>query len=631
MAPREQVVMGKYVMFMDEASITGEGTSSICRNGVVKATKEPVAIKVYKTHKRKSMDKDNLKKFIRQVRVLQELEQPFVPPDDASLWSDELAATEPKDLFMHLIDFSKDASGNPAPDPTDGVMYLVTELGSYSLKDYIRQCRSKDKRLSRTHVLEIIHRILLLTAGLHAKGLVHLDLKPENLMLFGGQLKLIDVDGCVKKGAVISISDSSLSFSPCYCAPEWANFLIDDVDDPVITSAPALDVWSIGMTVCELITLEPVLRKTYASFMRNGLSQREAGFYFMDWLATLRIIDVPIPPAVGKLDPQLLHLVSGHLLSCDPGKRSTMCTALSHPVFAKDKQAEASALEKISEDDVHTFASMPQPSGPRRKRVEDESEKTRYKNKLWVLAAGAKIEDSDAWSFRDVWIHANGSICCFDEALNKSNVMIDGHHAHDSHLEKITSDIRPFSFKIVFEDNDQHIETVFSCDKAEDMDSWLHEIEQSKLRVMQTMHLGKSVAGVGRKFRVAAQNRRKAVGDEPLHDFQAKFQDTLWKVKTNGDMKKVDNWLVREMWLAANGSLVYHSKRDCKELIYYTADDMARATISVIDDQLSCMPFSFQVALPPVDGVEIAPGIFAARSQEQREYWMKEMANFHKD
>ncbi len=56
---------------------------------------------------------------------------------------------------------------------------------------------------------------MLVVAGLHAKGFIHLDLKPENLMLFDGMLKLIDVDGCVRIGTAISVSDSSLSFSPC--------------------------------------------------------------------------------------------------------------------------------------------------------------------------------------------------------------------------------------------------------------------------------------------------------------------------------------------------------------------------------------------------------------------------------
>merc|ERR1719191_1695390 len=107
-------------------------------------------------------------------------------------------------------------------------MYVVTELASYSLKDYFSLRRTDGRKLSKDSVHDVAKAIILVTAGLHAKGLVHLDLKPENLMLFSGVLKLIDVDGCVRIGTRVSITDSSLSFSPCYCAPEWARFILDD-------------------------------------------------------------------------------------------------------------------------------------------------------------------------------------------------------------------------------------------------------------------------------------------------------------------------------------------------------------------------------------------------------------------
>jgi len=33
------------------------------------------------------------------------------------------------------VDFVQDAKGEPAPDTTDGVMYVITEVAQYSLKD----------------------------------------------------------------------------------------------------------------------------------------------------------------------------------------------------------------------------------------------------------------------------------------------------------------------------------------------------------------------------------------------------------------------------------------------------------------------------------------------------------------
>lgn len=139
------------------------------------------------------------------------------------------------------------------------------------------------RRISKNFVLAV--------AVLHAKGLVHLDIKPENMMkaLIDenseksektksdekpekkdeksaqpsqapriGTWRLIDVDGCTHINTSISINDSSISFSPCYCAPEWAHFLIEDSD--TLRVADQLDVWSVGISLCELILLDAVLK-----------------------------------------------------------------------------------------------------------------------------------------------------------------------------------------------------------------------------------------------------------------------------------------------------------------------------------------------------------------------------------
>merc|ERR1719482_976972 len=192
----------------------GQGTSSICRKGTNSENKEQVAIKVYKeSSKNNSKTEDVMMlKFKRQVEVLSELQEPFAPVADKVLWHEALQTAKPSSLFMTLLDWSKDASG-PSQDPDDGVVYVVTELAQYSLKDYLALRREQCRQIPKDSVKSISRAIILVVAGLHAKGLVHIDLKPENLMMFNGRLKLIDVDGCVKYGSQVAISDSSISFS----------------------------------------------------------------------------------------------------------------------------------------------------------------------------------------------------------------------------------------------------------------------------------------------------------------------------------------------------------------------------------------------------------------------------------
>merc|ERR1719223_617618 len=114
----------------------------------------------------------------------------------------------------------------------------------------------------------ITEAVLLVMAGLHAKGLVQIDFKPENIMMFNGKLKLIDVDGCVQIGREVRIGDSSISFSLPYCSPELARFLVKGKSKSVLIK-PQLDVWSVGMTLCELVTLRPAMNQAFASFHRK--------------------------------------------------------------------------------------------------------------------------------------------------------------------------------------------------------------------------------------------------------------------------------------------------------------------------------------------------------------------------
>merc|ERR1719188_1451693 len=155
-------------------------------------------------------------------------------------------------------------------------------------------------------------------------------------MMFDGCLKLIDVDGCMKAGTTATVDDNSLSFTPCYCAPEWARFLVHP-DENTIQVVPALDGWSVGITICELAVLDPVLRPIFASFLKHGRTHRQAGFLFMDWLSNTS--DYAVPEGVTKFDAEMGCFLQG-LLQCDASKRHSLPQALSHEYLA------AAALRK---------------------------------------------------------------------------------------------------------------------------------------------------------------------------------------------------------------------------------------------------------------------------------------------
>merc|ERR1712110_411795 len=110
------------------------------------------------------------------------------------------------------------------------------------------------------------------------------------------------------------------------------------------------------------------------------------------------------------------------------------------------------------------------------------------------------------------------------------------------------------------------------------------------------------MGGEIKKFKMTVRNRRSKVGIDVGSDASAKeasFKGTLWKVKGGGDRMSTHDWLERTMWISKNGCLAYWSKKEEKELVYFTAEDVKHATIVALSNDLSFKPWTFQVYLPP--------------------------------
>lgn len=638
-----RTVMGKYLMMMSSGDTLGEGTSSICRRGTIKDTGEEVAIKVYKSSKQAQKGGTVLRKFERQIRVLKELQEPFVAPDDPTLSSEEITNTKPHRLFMELLDYSKDAEGQPGPDPTDGVLYVITEVGQYTLKDFLSLRREQAKPLPPELVWRVTKGVIHVMAGLHAKGFVHCDLKPENLMMFKGRLKLIDVDGCMRAGDTVSINDSSISFSPCYCAPEWARFLIEDSDmdahESRIKIMPSLDVWSVGMTLCELVTLGPLLKSVYAKFLRGGNSQREAGFMFMEWLSSIR--EAPLVKQITKYDRHFVNLLTSHLLPVDPEKRSSCAQCLSHPFLAVEGsaqakpaavQAAASECGGSKENGAEDRAELDNQPIPRRarNRLQDESTtKPLYQGTIWKLNNGGNPQDSSHWQKRDAWIARTGALCYYSIKDSKRLVLLSASKLAEAEIKRCDGGSQKIAFEVrTPTDTDDEADVVFTfgCRSEEELEQWIRMIKEVQQHHVSTMRMGLNFVEELRAFRLKVKNRRRPVQKDARGQFEPVFKASLWKVKTNGDCMKEKDWVLREMWIAQNGSLVYWSKQEERELVYYSDHDLSRASFLRVAEAASCKPWTFQVVLPPSDGVEFTPGEFAASSEDLLEQWLAEFS-----
>lgn len=319
------VILRRYQVDMCRDAIVGEGSFSVCYRGWDMQTKSPVAVKMYKTHMN---GRANLDRFQRQVHVLQKLEQSIDCPDDPTVWHPDISEVRPGDLFLRLLDFSRGADGEPGPDIESGKMYLVTELAEETLQDFLNTHRRSREPLDPNYIRSLSRSLVLIVAALHAKGFVHLDLKPANILLCGGRPKLSDVDGCVPVGSTVSRSDSSVSFSLSYCAPEWARFLTTKASS--IEAKPSLDAWSVGLTLCELVTLCSPVDDKFREFERKGRA-------FADWRCPRWLGELeshPVPAFVCDRDGELFGFLTERLLNPVASKRHSLAQCLSHPYIA---------------------------------------------------------------------------------------------------------------------------------------------------------------------------------------------------------------------------------------------------------------------------------------------------------
>jgi eukaryotic-like serine/threonine-protein kinase len=131
-------------------------------------------------------------------------------------------------------------------DDEGRTVFLVLELLVGETLD--ARCDRFGGRLPFAEVLLSADRVLDVLAAAHAQGIVHRDVKPENLFLTsGGELKvldfgvarLLDGTGATRTGQILG--------TPAFMSPEQANGRVHEIDG-------RSDLWAVGAVVFTLLT-----------------------------------------------------------------------------------------------------------------------------------------------------------------------------------------------------------------------------------------------------------------------------------------------------------------------------------------------------------------------------------------
>ncbi len=173
--------------------------------------------------------------------------------------------------------------------------YIIQEyLPGRDLRSLVGRNRKMDFAAARKHVLQICQAL----DYMHGQGVIHLDLKPENIILLHGSLKIIDFGLAVKKGMPDLLGQD-------FTAPHGTPFYIAPEQLLGIRTIPASDIYALGVMLFEMVTGElPFPRSKKLSTTR------------------LRLKCAPIPPRyfIPDLDPHIQEIIL-RMLSMDPEKR----------------------------------------------------------------------------------------------------------------------------------------------------------------------------------------------------------------------------------------------------------------------------------------------------------------------
>jgi hypothetical protein len=344
----------------------------------------------------------------------------------------------------------------------------------------------------------------------------------------------------------------------------------------------------------------------------------------MEWLSSIR--KSPTPRSIEKFDKQFAELISQWLLVANQANRKTCAQALGSPFILSCPEVESQKDEEI-EGLVRQM----------RVRPEDDSvQKPLYQGTLWKLNTGKDPKDETQWIKRDMWIAHNHSLCYFSKKEDKRLVLIDAAKLSAATITEapVSSGFGKtcaFEVKIKSDGGGEEDEVHrLAAESGEDLKAWLMKLKDtSKLDVMVTMKLGAEYAAEIDAFKMTVKNRRMKVDEGEAHaQFEPLFKEKLWKLKTEGDHKKPEDWFQREMWIAKNGALVYFSPKEERELVYYTNADVARCRVEKLPQGETCKRYAFQVTLPPLNNVEFSPGEFAADSEAVCNKWLEHFAKF---
>jgi serine/threonine protein kinase len=236
-------------------------------------------------------------------------------------------------IKVHNYFFTSDTQPNSQKKAT--YLNLVMDYVPETLYRVLRYYRKKGMEFPDPLGKIYSYQMFRSLAYIHALGIVHRDIKPQNILIDTGNHRLVMCDfgsaKKIKKGA----GEKSVAYicSRYYRAPE----LILGQDQ----YGPSIDVWSIGCVIAEMFLGEPIFPGTSSKDQMIKIMELLGTPNQNDVTAMCKSAQVRLPNMQPKefkkkfkknTNPEALDLLE-RILCYNPEERITPLEALMHPYF----------------------------------------------------------------------------------------------------------------------------------------------------------------------------------------------------------------------------------------------------------------------------------------------------------
>lgn len=138
------------------------------------------------------------------------------------------------------------------PDPERGYLYLAMEwVEGWDLDEHVRV-----RRLSARELVPLVLKLVRALAGLHQRGVLHRDLKPDNVRVRQGTGEPVVVDfGVGHLDGFESVEGGHVLGTPEYNSPEALQFAWEHLGTGLRYQQRLTDeVWALGITLYQVMT-----------------------------------------------------------------------------------------------------------------------------------------------------------------------------------------------------------------------------------------------------------------------------------------------------------------------------------------------------------------------------------------